>query len=125
MIKRAYHCSRYATELSSWASLYFRFQHRVSKPQGLPVNMLQNFCTGFRGVSYKTYNKTPRFFCGIGEIIKFTRKSYLSTTLCQLKYYFQPISVFILSCTSSKRSKFCNNEGRSLFIQPKRSSNSL
>ena len=25
-------------------SLYFRFQHHVSKPQGLPYIMLQNFC---------------------------------------------------------------------------------
>ena len=39
--------------------------------------------------------------------------------------YFHPISDFILACTSSKRSRSCNKVGRSLFIQPNKSNNSL
>ena len=38
--KRAYHCSRYAVELLSLVSLYFRFSYHVGKPQGVPYNML-------------------------------------------------------------------------------------
>ena len=35
----------------SLQSLYLRFRYRVSNPQGLPTNMLRNFCAGFPNVS--------------------------------------------------------------------------